>query len=255
MGGFEPLHAVSVGLGLALIVFFAGLVYWGNRFKNLRRTTIIFYGILGGAAIVVAVALLNHSGGQPLAVQIVLRRRGDRRSLRAGRRDAGRPRAPGRHLGGVSGDRGAIMGLYSVFLAVGQIVGSLLGGVAAELRGIDGLLVRNDGSCSRSPSFRCRGLRAYEHVVGTTAAPERSRTRAPERARRAIVGSPYHLRQSAAGAEGRRVAEEGEPWARVAIVTDSAADLTPDGRTNAGITVVPLEVSLRRSSISGPAST
>ena len=29
-------------------------------------------------------------------------------------------------------DRGAIMGLYSVFLALGQITGSLLGGVAAD---------------------------------------------------------------------------------------------------------------------------
>ena len=38
-------------------------------------------------------------------------------------------------------DRGAIMGLYSVFLAVGQIIGSLAGGVAADARGIDGLLV------------------------------------------------------------------------------------------------------------------
>jgi hypothetical protein len=32
------------------------------------------------------------------------------------------------------------MGLYSVFLALGQIVGSLLGGTAAEIRGIDGIL-------------------------------------------------------------------------------------------------------------------
>ena len=38
-------------------------------------------------------------------------------------------------------DRGAIMGLYSVFLALGQITGSLIGGFAAEFRGIDGLLV------------------------------------------------------------------------------------------------------------------
>ena len=33
------------------------------------------------------------------------------------------------------------MGLYSVFLAVGQIVGALLGGLAADWRGIDGLLI------------------------------------------------------------------------------------------------------------------
>ena len=38
-------------------------------------------------------------------------------------------------------DRGAIMGLYSVFLAIGQIIGALIGGFAAEAAGIDGMLV------------------------------------------------------------------------------------------------------------------
>ena len=33
------------------------------------------------------------------------------------------------------------MGLYSVFLAVGQIVGSFIGGWGAEISGVDGLLV------------------------------------------------------------------------------------------------------------------
>ena len=35
-------------------------------------------------------------------------------------------------------DRGAIMGLYSVFLAVGQVIGSLVGGGAAEWRASTG---------------------------------------------------------------------------------------------------------------------
>ena len=33
------------------------------------------------------------------------------------------------------------MGLYSVFLAIGQITGSLIGGVAADRGGIDGMLI------------------------------------------------------------------------------------------------------------------
>jgi predicted MFS family arabinose efflux permease len=33
------------------------------------------------------------------------------------------------------------MGLYSVFLAIGQIAGALIGGVAADWRGIDGMLL------------------------------------------------------------------------------------------------------------------
>ena len=38
-------------------------------------------------------------------------------------------------------DRGAVMGLYGVFLAVGQIGGSLIGGFAAEEFGFDGILI------------------------------------------------------------------------------------------------------------------
>ena len=38
-------------------------------------------------------------------------------------------------------DRGAIMGLYSVFLALGQIIGSLIGGFAADWLGIDGMFI------------------------------------------------------------------------------------------------------------------
>ena len=38
-------------------------------------------------------------------------------------------------------DRGAIMGLYSVFLGLGQIIGSLTGGIAAEQWGLDGIFV------------------------------------------------------------------------------------------------------------------
>ena len=48
MGRFDSV-AISVGLAVGLLVFFAGLAFWGNRFKRYRRTTIILFGILGGA--------------------------------------------------------------------------------------------------------------------------------------------------------------------------------------------------------------
>jgi predicted MFS family arabinose efflux permease len=38
-------------------------------------------------------------------------------------------------------DRSAIMGLYSVFLGLGQVLGALVGGLAATWKGIDGLIV------------------------------------------------------------------------------------------------------------------
>jgi MFS family permease len=37
-------------------------------------------------------------------------------------------------------DRGAIMGLYSVFLGIGQLIGSLLGGPFAQAAAIDGVI-------------------------------------------------------------------------------------------------------------------
>ena len=140
MRGFTAVEisAAAVGIG---VLFGAGLLYWGNRFKNTRRTTIILYGILGGAALVAAGIVVNHSAGLPVAVPLgaaaiaafglfVL---------------AGATPAALGLLADISErfpkDRGAIMGLYSVFLAVGQIVGALIGGIAADARGIDGMLI------------------------------------------------------------------------------------------------------------------
>ena len=139
MRGFSAVHislaAVAIG-----VVFGAGLLYWGNRFKRYRRTTIILFGILGGAVMAVGGFVVNHAEGLPLVLPVV-----------AGVVAAGglfvlagaTPAALGL-LADMSEafptDRGAIMGLYSVFLALGQIGGSLIGGFAAEWHGIDGLL-------------------------------------------------------------------------------------------------------------------
>ena len=163
MGGFEPL-SVSAGLGVGLLIFFAGLLYWGNRFKSLRRTTIIFYGIVGGAVLILAAALINHSASlPPLATAVFALVAVAGLFVLAG----ATPAALGL-LADVSErfphDRGAIMGLYSVFLALGQITGSLLGGVAAEARGIDGLLIATLVllAVALVPLFR---LRRFEHEV------------------------------------------------------------------------------------------
>jgi MFS family permease len=140
MQGFSPLQ-VSLGLGVGMLIFFAGLVYWGNRFKRLHRTTIIGYGIAGGGVLASAALALNHGAALSLVVTALLL------VLIVGGLFvlAGATPAALGLLADMSEpyprDRGAIMGLYSVFLAVGQITGSLVGGVAADARGIDGLLI------------------------------------------------------------------------------------------------------------------
>ena len=102
-------------------------------------------------------------------------------------------------------DRGAIMGLYSVFLAIGQIGGSLIGGVAAEWRGIDGLLVatsvlllvallplaqlRRAGALRRRPGVARR--RSDGAVTVTpTGRPGRPVPARPRRARRGRRAAP-----------------------------------------------------------------
>jgi MFS family permease len=163
MGGFEPAQ-VSIGLAVALAVFFAGLFYWGNRFKRYRRTTIMGIGIAGGVAMVAAVFGLNHAEGALAILQIPL-------ALVAAAGLfvlAGATPAALGMLADVSEhhpeDRGAIMGLYSVFLAVGQVVGSLFGGGAAELLGIDGLLLASAALLLLALG-PLRWLRGSEHLV------------------------------------------------------------------------------------------
>ena len=140
MGGFEPLQ-ISLGLAVGGILFFAGLLYWGNRFKSLRRTTIILYGLGGGALLVIAAIAINHAaalGGIViflLALPAVFGL-----FVLAG----ATPAAIGL-LADVTEaypeDRGAIMGLYSVFLGLGQIGGALIAGVAATAMGLDGIFL------------------------------------------------------------------------------------------------------------------
>ena len=62
MGGFVGAQ-IALGLGVALLVFFAGLAFWGERFRRYRRTTIILYGIGGGALACSVPGIVNHAAG------------------------------------------------------------------------------------------------------------------------------------------------------------------------------------------------
>ena len=169
MGGYGPLQ-VSIGLGVAMLIFFAGLFYWGNRFRRFRRTTIMVIGILGGLAMIGAIYGLNHTEGSNAVIQLALL------LVAAGGLFvlAGATPAALGMLADISEvhpqDRGAIMGLYSVFLALGQISGSLLGGGAAEWRGVDGLLAVS-ALLLIVALVPLRWLRISEHLVGPSRVP------------------------------------------------------------------------------------
>jgi MFS family permease len=167
--GFSPIQISAAAVAVGLL-FGAGLLYWGNRFKNMRRTTIILYGIGGGALVVAGGVAINHGDVMPLAVSVVavvvvafgL-------FVLAG----ATPAALGL-LADISErfptDRGAIMGLYSVFLAIGQITGSLIGGFAAERAGFDGLLVATFALLLVA-IVPLAQLRRHEHYVGGPSEP------------------------------------------------------------------------------------
>jgi len=140
MVGFTA-NQITIGAIVIAVVFGAGLIYWGNRFKSLRRTTIICYGVAGGFVLVVAGLVVNHLATViPLVAVVAAVVAAVGLFVLAG----ATPAALGL-LADMSerfpSDRGAIMGLYSVFLALGQITGSLIGGVAADWRGIDGMFI------------------------------------------------------------------------------------------------------------------
>lgn len=140
MGRFDPAQ-VSLGIGVGGLLFFVGLLWWGNRFRRFRRTSIILYGIGGGLLLVAGALLINHSAGEPPLLRLVYAA-----PILVGMFAlAGATPAAIGLLADVTEaypeDRGAIMGLYSVFLALGQIGGSLIGGIAAETLGLDGILI------------------------------------------------------------------------------------------------------------------
>jgi MFS family permease len=163
MQGYDANQITAAAIAIA-VVFGAGLLWWGNRFKIMRRTTIILYGIAGGAVLVAAGLVVNHSAHLPVIVPIVaVVVAAVGLFVLAG----ATPAALGL-LADISerfpADRGAIMGLYSVFLAIGQIAGSLIGGVAAEWRGIDGMLIATFGLLAIALLPLAR-LRAQEHEI------------------------------------------------------------------------------------------
>ncbi len=167
MGGFDPTQ-VSMGMAIVMLVFMGGLFYWGSRFKRFRRTTIILIGIVGGLVMMGAVFGLNHSQdwGALVRVALLVVLAGGLFVL------AGATPAALGLLADISeshpADRGVIMGLYSVFLAVGQIVGAVVSGGAADWQGVDGLLAASLLLLvvALLPLNR---LRDSEHLVGMSA--------------------------------------------------------------------------------------
>ncbi len=146
-GGFSKMSA-SLWVGLFALVFLLGMILWVPLISRMRRTTVMLLGLGGLALMIVALSLLNGLAENPSALSASIR-----------------PLAlcliilvlPGALL--LSGftpvaltqmstlaetlpyQRGAVMGLYSVVLAIGQLLGSILGGLCIDVAGFYGLMI------------------------------------------------------------------------------------------------------------------
>jgi MFS family permease len=144
MQGVSP---TTIGYGTSLLAVFFGLgvLFWGLVYARFRRTTLLLWGVVAFAFMGVTVFAINHFGGTSTGLLIAL----VVALLVAVFVLSGATPAALGLLADVSEgfhqDRSAIMGLYSVFLGLGQVIGALIGGIAATWRGIDGLVVATAG--------------------------------------------------------------------------------------------------------------
>ena len=127
-------------IGLAL-VFVIGVVGWGFVLGKIRRTTVMLVGMGGLFGLCAVLFTLNHRDGlgdSILFVDLAL-------ALGALFLTSGLMPASLTYLADVTearaGDRGAIMGMYTIFFGAGQLLGTLLGGLFADWAAIDGILL------------------------------------------------------------------------------------------------------------------
>jgi MFS family permease len=141
------LSAHDIGFGMAglAIVFGLGLLFWGMVYARFRRTTMIMLGVGAFVVMTCDVLAINHLGGTSTLLLLVL---GAVAVVALFVMSGATPAALGLLADvseGFEADRSAIMGLYSVFLGIGQVVGAIVGGIAATWKGIDGLIVATAG--------------------------------------------------------------------------------------------------------------
>ncbi len=143
-GGFTG-SQVGQAFALLILVFTAGIYFWGHALARHSRPRVMLWSMGGLFLTAVAVLAINHTPlearGLVLLWMAVL--------LVGVLIASGFTPAALTYLADVSesyaAHRGAIMGVYSVLLALGQLIGGWIGGPFAHWRGIDGMLVLTFG--------------------------------------------------------------------------------------------------------------
>ncbi|HEX2171635.1 MAG TPA: MFS transporter [Dehalococcoidia bacterium] len=139
-GGYsgDTVGTVFAGVGMIVMV---GIVLWGNLLAGRPRISGMYVGLAGLTLLTVFLGILNHSGQTwgPGQIALLVLAGG------AGLIAAGFTPAALTYLSDIAEehgeDRGAVMGLYSVFFGVGQVTGALVGGPLAVAFATDGLIL------------------------------------------------------------------------------------------------------------------
>jgi MFS family permease len=139
-GGFSG-TALSGAFALFGLAFMLGIYLWGMWIGTRSKTDVMLVtlmGLYGVCAALFAINSLGHSGGWLLTLLVSFF------LISIGVASGFTPAALA-YLADISEEmpdqRGAVMGLYSVMLGLGQLAGSALGSPFAELWGVDGLIL------------------------------------------------------------------------------------------------------------------
>lgn len=140
MGAYGP---VRFGNGFAIfaLIFAAGVLAWSFFIGKRRKTTIMLTATAGLGITLAMVLAINHAGLSAES-RVYFETAGLILGLIT---MSGFTPAALTYLADItethSHDRGSIMGLYTVFLGIGQVIGTALGGLFATRAGVDGLVL------------------------------------------------------------------------------------------------------------------
>ncbi len=138
-GGFGGAQVSNIFLAFG-VAFMIGIAFWSSLYGRLRKTDIMVWAIGGTFAVCVVLfainmRLLGPTGGWwllPLLFAAIFVESGFTPVALAYLADITEGRVQ---------DRGTVMGLYSVFLALGNVIGAALGAPLVNAFGFNGLLI------------------------------------------------------------------------------------------------------------------
>jgi MFS family permease len=163
-GGFTG-TGLSGAFALFGLAFMLGIYLWGMWIGARSKTNVMLVtlmGLYGVCAALFAINWLGHAGGGLLTLLVGFF------LISIGVASGFTPAALA-YLADISEEmpeqRGAVMGLYSVMLGLGQLAGSALGSPFAELWGVDGLILLTAILVTGS-LLTVLGLRHYEGRAG-----------------------------------------------------------------------------------------